>query len=173
MNTPSIPTVPSYFPAIVCAVHDSPVDALVALCVPRNEAMDLVTASWRADDVGCIVATLDGGRTVAVLSTPEGRWAACNAFLEECCATHQEAGKRLEKLLRKGRYGYVGCVRHTLASYSETQHRRELAKAARSAIALNLGLPLVNNSPEIPHDPQDERLSGNVPTDSLNPVPAN
>lgn len=100
-----------YFPAIVCAIFDSPIDALVALCVPRDEAMDLVAAFWGEGDAVCIVATLDGGRPVAVLQTPEGRWAACNAFLGELCATPQEAGRRLDKLLRRGRQGYVACVR--------------------------------------------------------------
>lgn len=97
-----------YFPAVVCVVCDSPIDALVALCVPRDEAMDLVVASWREIDAGCILATLDGGRPVAVLRTPEGRWAACNAFMDDLCATPQEAGRRLGKLLKRGRRGYVG-----------------------------------------------------------------
>ena len=105
----------SYFPAIVCVVCDSPIDALVALCVPRDEAMDLVAASWREGEVGCILATLAGGRPVAVLQTPEGRWAACNAFMDELCATPQEAGRRLGKLLKRGRLGYVGQVRRAPA----------------------------------------------------------
>ena len=109
--TPAIPLF-SYFPAIVCTVCDSPIDALVALCVPRDEAMDLVAASWRESETGCIVATLDGGRPVAVLPTPDGRWAACNAFLGELCATPQEAARRLDKLLKRGRRGYVGCLPH-------------------------------------------------------------
>jgi hypothetical protein len=100
-----------YFPAIVCLVCDSPIDALVALCVPRKEAMELVTASWWGDETSCIVATLHGGRPVAVLRTPEGRWAACNAFLDELFATPQEATRRLAELLRRGRRGYVGHVR--------------------------------------------------------------
>lgn len=104
-----------YFPAIVCVVCDSPIDALVALCVPRDEAMELVTASWRGGEEGCIVTTLHGGRRIAVLSTPEGRWAACNAFLDELFATPQEAGRRLDKMLKRGRRGYVGYVRR--ASY--------------------------------------------------------
>ena len=99
-----------YFPAIVCIVCDSPVDALVALCVPRDEAMDLVTASWRGGEASCIVATLHGGRPIAVLATPEGRWAACNAFLDEIFSTPQEAGRRLDRLLKRGRRGYVGHV---------------------------------------------------------------
>jgi hypothetical protein len=100
-----------YFPAIVCIVCDSPIDALVALCVPRKEAMELVTASWCGDETGCIVTTLHGGRPVAVLLTPEGRWAACNAFLDEFFATPQEASRRLAELLRRGRRGYVGHLR--------------------------------------------------------------
>jgi hypothetical protein len=104
------PTLFSYFPAIVCTVCDSPIDALVALCVPRDEAMDLVAASWQKRSAVCIVATLDGGRPVAALLTPEGRWAACNAFMDELCETPQEAARRLGKLLKRGRLGYVGRV---------------------------------------------------------------
>lgn len=110
MNSTSAPNCFGYFPAIVCIVCDSPIDALVALCVPRNEAMELVTASWRGREAGCILATLDGGRRIAVLPTPDGRWAACNAFLDEVFATPQEAGRRLEQLLKRGRQGYVGYV---------------------------------------------------------------
>lgn len=81
-----------YFPAIVCAIFDSPIDALVALCVPRDEAMDLVAAFWGEGDAVCIVATLDGGRPVAVLQTPEGRWAACNAFWESFALRRRKRG---------------------------------------------------------------------------------
>lgn len=109
MNSAPTPNLSGYFPAIVCIVCDSPIDALVALCVPRKEAMDLVTASW-GSEAGCLVAILHGGRPVAVLPTQEGRWAACNAFLDELFATPQEAGRRLDELLRRGRRGYVGFV---------------------------------------------------------------
>jgi hypothetical protein len=110
MNSTPTQNLSGYFPAIVCIVCDSPIDALVALCVPRKEAMDLVTASWRGSEAGCLVATLHGGRPIAVLPTPEGRWAACNAFLDELYSTPQAAGKRLDKLLKRGRLGYVGYV---------------------------------------------------------------
>ncbi len=99
-----------YFPAIVCVVCDSPIDALVALCVPREEAMLLVTTSWRDRGARCIVTTLHGGRPIAVLPTPDGRWAACNAFMDELFATPQEAGSRLAQLLKRGRVGYVGQI---------------------------------------------------------------
>lgn len=115
MNSISAPAPLSYFPAVVCVVCDSPIDALVALCVPRDEAMDLVAASWGGGEAGCIVTALDGGRPVAVLPTPEGRWAACNAFLDELCATPQEAARRLERMLRRGRQGYVGYVQRAPA----------------------------------------------------------
>ena len=110
MNPTPAPPLFSYFPAIVCTVCDSPIDALVALCVPRDEAMDLVAASWGKDGAACIVAMLDGGRPVAVLPTPEGRWAACNAFLDSLAPTPEEASRRLKKLLKRGRVGYVGCL---------------------------------------------------------------
>lgn len=97
-----------FFPAIVCFECDSPIDALVALCVPREEAMDLVVASWRSDESGCVVATVDGGRTVAAIRTPEGRWAACNAFPGAGISTWPEAERQLQKLLKRGRRGYVG-----------------------------------------------------------------
>jgi hypothetical protein len=108
MDSMPTPHLFGYFPAIVCVVCDSPIDALVALCLPRDEAMALVTASWRESGAGCIVATLHGGRPIAVLPTPEGRWAGCNAFLDELFATPQEAGRRLDQLLKRGRLGYVG-----------------------------------------------------------------
>lgn len=97
-----------YFPAILCVECDSPIDALVALCIPREEAMDLVAASWRNEESFCVMATVDGGRTVAALRTPEGRWAACNAFPEPCYPTRGEAERQLQKLLKRGRRGYVG-----------------------------------------------------------------
>lgn len=97
-----------YFPAVVCVECDSPIDALLALCVPRDEAMDLVAASWRGDECECILTTVDGGRSVAALRTPAGRWAACHAFLEHASATRSEAERQLRKLLKRGRQGYVG-----------------------------------------------------------------
>lgn len=99
-----------YFPAIVCIVCDSPIDALVALCLPRAEAMSLVAASRQGSGAACLVATLHGGRSIAVLPTPEGRWAACNAFMDELFASPQAAARRLDELLRRGRRGYVGYV---------------------------------------------------------------
>ena len=97
-----------YFPAIVCAVHNSPIDALVALCVRRDEATMLVAAARDSERSDCIVATLHGGRQIAVLLVADGRWAACNAFLDEMFATPEAAGKRLDRLLRRGRRGCVG-----------------------------------------------------------------
>jgi hypothetical protein len=70
--------------------------------------MDLVAASWHDDDSACVVATLDGGRCVAALRTPQGRWAACNAFVAAGCSTRREAERLLQKLLKRGRRGYVG-----------------------------------------------------------------
>jgi hypothetical protein len=106
---PGQPSVASrYFPAIICSEHDSPIDALVALCVPRDEAMDLVAASWPGGNAACVLATLDGGRSVAVLRTPQGRWAACNAFVEQGSSSRSEAERRLQKLLKRGRRGCVG-----------------------------------------------------------------
>lgn len=99
-----------YFPAVLCVLCDSPVDALVALCVPRDEAMALVVASWSDEAPSCVLATLDGGRCVAALRTEQGRWAACNAFHEHACATRSDAERALQKLLARGRRGYIGVL---------------------------------------------------------------
>lgn len=99
-----------YFPAVVCAEYDSPIDALIGLHVPQDEAMDLVAVSWAEGSAACVLASVDGGRHVAAILLPEGRWAACNAFVEHACATRQEAERRLGKLLKRGRKGTVGAV---------------------------------------------------------------
>jgi len=108
-----------YFPAIVRSEHDSPLDALIAACVPRPEAMDLVTASWAARDANCLLAFLEGGRAIVVLRTPAGRWAACNAFVGSLYATSQEAFQRLGKLRKPHRQAYVAslpmeCIDHAM-----------------------------------------------------------
>ena len=136
-----------YFPAVICAEFDSPIDALISLCVPHDEAMNLVAAAWRSSaaasenscdsccdsscdsgggigcdtgcdtgvDAGCILATLDGGRHVAVLRQSAGRWAACNAFLDHRCSTRAEAERLLAKLLKRGRRGMVGVLNAAVA----------------------------------------------------------
>jgi hypothetical protein len=55
-----------YFAAIVCRVCDSPIDALVALCVRRNEATMLVHAARSGGEPRCIVALL---RTLDLIIT--------------------------------------------------------------------------------------------------------
>ena len=97
---------PYFFPVVVLAEFDSPIDALLELCVPMDEAMDLVAAVWGREDMSCVLATIDGGRQVAAVRTPEGRWAACNAFPEKGGRVG-EAERQLGKLLRRGRRGYV------------------------------------------------------------------
>lgn len=111
-------------------VFDSPIDALVALCVRRKEATELVNASWYGDERGCIVTTLHGGRAVAALLTPEGRWAACNVFLDELFATPQEASRRLAELLRFGRRGYVGHLRCASAMPLTTSNAAPVASTS-------------------------------------------
>ena len=105
----------TFFPAIVCAELDSPIDALVSLCVPYDEAMNVVASSWRSADSACLVATIEGGRAVAALRTEDGSWAACNAFLDQAGATHGEASRQLAKLLRRGRKGRIGELPEVLA----------------------------------------------------------
>ncbi|MEI7430834.1 MAG: hypothetical protein WCL27_10290 [Betaproteobacteria bacterium] len=99
-----------YFPAIICAEFDSPIDALIDLCVPQDEALDLVAASWRSGVLSCVLATLDGGREVAALRTADGRWAACNIFLDHCTASRSDAERQLKKLLKRGKRGCVGVL---------------------------------------------------------------
>jgi len=54
----------------------------------------------------------------------------------------------------------------------QTKQRRELAHAARGAIAFSLGLPLASNPPETPPGLPGEQRSDDRPTDSPNPEPA-
>jgi hypothetical protein len=110
MNASKNPTSRGYFPAILRVLRDSPIDALVALSVPRDEAMDMVAASWLTGESSSLLAIVDGGRPVIALRTQEGRWAACNAFLSQLCATPREAERRLAKLLKSDRRGYVACI---------------------------------------------------------------
>ena len=104
MDTPSL----RYLPAIVCAEYDSPIDALISLHVVYDEAMDRVAAAWQEGAVSCVVATVDGGRAVAAIRQPNGRWAACNAFPEHACASRRDAERMLKKLVKRGRRGCVG-----------------------------------------------------------------
>ena len=56
-----------FIPLIICTEFDSPIDALLSLCVPHDEVMDLVAASWLDDGRDCVATQIDGGRAVAVL----------------------------------------------------------------------------------------------------------
>jgi hypothetical protein len=115
MKSTALPDPSRYALALVRAEYDSPIDALLALGVPRDEAMDLVAASWCGSAADCIVTVVHGGRSVAVLSLPARRWAACNVFQGKVCATPHEAERRLERLLRRGRPDYVGMFSLQLA----------------------------------------------------------
>lgn len=108
-----------YLPLIHCAEFDSPIDALLAMHVAHDEAMDLVAASWSATQeqwaspgpaVACVLGLVDGGRAVAAWRLDSGRWAACNAFPEFACARRGDAERQLGKMLRRGRRGYVAGV---------------------------------------------------------------
>ncbi|MDR1162283.1 MAG: hypothetical protein LBM17_00395, partial [Candidatus Accumulibacter sp.] len=99
----------------VRAEFDSPIDALVHLHVPADEAADVVKASWHADGaVDCHIATVDGGRQVAAIRTPEGRWAACMVLPGAPCATRAEAERRAEKLAKRG-WGLVAGIRNQMS----------------------------------------------------------
>ena len=104
------PAMRHFFPALICAEYDSPIDALISLHVPQNEAMDLVTASWVVRRMECILASVDGGRDVAAIRLPSGRWAACNAFIEKACSSEREAERLMQKLLKHGRKGAIGSM---------------------------------------------------------------
>jgi len=102
----------TYFPAILRSEHDSPIDALVALGVPREECMELVAACWHQASHRSghsLLAWVDGGRAVAVLPLANGRW-ACNAYPDQACSSQREAARRVEKLAKRGRQGLVGVV---------------------------------------------------------------
>ena len=99
-----------YFPAIICAEFDSPIDALRSLHVPADEAMNLVVASWLTGETTCLLTALDGGRNVAALRTAPGRWAACNAFPEQASTACADAQRRLEKLTKRGKRGMIGRI---------------------------------------------------------------
>ena len=99
-----------FVPLIVCTEFDSPIDALLSLCVPHDEVMNLVFASWLSNGQDCVATKVDGGRAVAVMRLPEGRWAACNAYPEYGCSTRSEAERRVGKLLKRGRRGCVGVL---------------------------------------------------------------
>jgi 1-acyl-sn-glycerol-3-phosphate acyltransferase len=66
----------------------------------------------------------------------------------------------------------VARLRPTPVLPTQGKSRRELAHAARGAIALSLGLPLANNPPETPADLPTGQHSDARPTGSLNPAPA-
>lgn len=108
----------SFLPVAICSVHDSPIDALAAMHVPYDEAMDLVAAWWRNDQSTCIVAVVDGGRAVAAVRLLDGRWAAGNAFPGDLCTTEQEALRRLGKRLKRGRRGTVGVIDIKMPAHS-------------------------------------------------------
>ena len=63
-------------------------------------------------------------------------------------------------------------LRPTPALDPQSKQRRELALAARGAIAFSLGLPLVNTPPETPRGLPGGQPSDGAPTDSPNPAPA-
>ena len=96
----------AFMPAVIRSEHDSAFDALLALDVPRDEAMDLTVAVW-ANPGEAIVAAVDGGRAVAAVPLGAGRWAACNANPEQSCTTQRDAERRLGKLAKRGRRGLV------------------------------------------------------------------
>lgn len=65
----------------------------------------MLVAAWPANRTEganeLIMASVYGGRAVAVLHLPTSRWAACKVFLEEVCPTPQAAERRMGKLLKR------------------------------------------------------------------------
>lgn len=104
-----------YFPAVICSQHHSAFDALVTLGVPRDEAMDLVAASWGRPDES-LVTWVDGGRAVAAVLVTPLCWAACNAYLEKSTPLQREAERELGKVLKRGKRGLIGLWRGAPAS---------------------------------------------------------
>lgn len=98
-----------YCPAIVRSEHDSVFDALLALDVPRDEAMDLMVSRW-GQPGGAILATVFGGRSVIAVPLGQGRWAACTAYPEQCSHSLAEAERGLEKLIKRLKNGKRGLV---------------------------------------------------------------
>lgn len=98
-----------YFPAVMHEVYASPIDALTSLCVPNDEATDLVIASWRSN-AACLLAMIDGGRTVAAIQTGDGQWAACNAYLGYASPSFEEAERQLDQILKRGKKGMIGML---------------------------------------------------------------
>lgn len=99
----------NYLPAVIRSEHDAALDALLALDLPRDEAMDLLVAAWPQDGLA-IVAAGDGGRPVAAVPLANGRWAACNVFSAYLAGTPDEARRHLRRLAKRGRRGVVACV---------------------------------------------------------------
>lgn len=66
----------------------------------------MLVAAWPANRTEganeLIMASVYGGRAVAVLHLPTSRWAACKVFLEEVCPTPHAAERRMGKLLKRG-----------------------------------------------------------------------
>lgn len=98
-----------YFPAIIRSEHEAAIDALASLDIPRGEVMNLLVAGW-GQTGGAILAEVDGGRPVAAVPLPDGRWAACNTFPDHACGSHADAERTLARLLKRGRRGLVVCV---------------------------------------------------------------
>lgn len=116
MKLPDTTATHIHFPAIVRSEHDSPLDALLAVCIPRPEALNLLAAAWAIGGSDCLFSILDGGRPVVVLRTPQGRWAACNAHLGELSLTLHQADRRRAKLEKGQRQAYLASLpSHQLA----------------------------------------------------------
>lgn len=96
--------------------------------------------------------------------TPDGRRSLAPAYVGETSLL-----ECLDAILANP--GLVARVRTTPALPTVGRNRRELAHAARSAIALSLGLPLANSPPGIPAGLQDAPPSDGRPTDSRNQAP--
>ena len=104
-----------FVPVVVCSEHDSPIDALLALHVAHDDAVDAVAAAIHGaagvlPPGFAVLAESDGGRAVAAVRTAEGRWAAGNAFPEKIGSSAAVAERELKRLLKRGRCGLVAQI---------------------------------------------------------------
>lgn len=94
-----------HYPAVAYAEFDSPIDALIALGIPRDEAQETLVATWSATYANHHTAVITATHTeqqylIAALHLPSTRWAACKVFLEKAWSTPREVERRMGQLFK-------------------------------------------------------------------------